>query len=89
VAGDLEHAAEAAAGRRDYRRAARLTGAAEMLRRREGLAMVTVEADRYQSIVAEVRAALGDAAFEAAYREGSHIGQEAAVREALAGLGTH
>ena len=88
VAGDLEHAAEAAAARGNHLRAARLTGSAEALRRQEGLEMAMVEADRYRAIVAGVRAALGEAAFDEAYRAGSLLGHEAAVREALDGLGS-
>jgi len=86
IADDIEHAAEAAAMRGHHERAARLLGAVETMRRKEGLRMPDVDIARYQTIAEGVREVLGLEAFEAAYESGCGLNREAAVEEAIAGL---
>ena len=86
VAGDLEHAAEAALRRGDAARAARLYGAADAIRRAEGLQMPDVELGRFVEIQAGARAELGEGPFAEAFGAGATLGQAAAVAEAVAGI---
>ena len=86
IADDIEHAAEAAAMRGHHERAARLLGAVETMRRKEGLRMPDVDIARYQTIAEGVREVLGLEAFETAYESGCGLNREAAVEEAIAGL---
>jgi len=86
IADDIEHAAEAAAMRGHHERAARLLGAVETMRRKEGLRMPDVDIARYQTIAEGVREVLGLEAFETAYESGCGLNREAAVEEAITGL---
>ena len=65
-------------------RAARLYGAAAALRERLGAAVVPWERPAHERDLAAVRAALGPAAFAAAWAAGAALPLEAAVAEALA-----
>ena len=67
-------------------RAARLLGAVETMRLREGLRMPDVDITRYRRIADGVREVLGPEAFSAAYEGGCGLTRDAAVQEAIAGL---
>jgi DNA-binding CsgD family transcriptional regulator len=82
VAGDLEGLARAAAARGRPGRAARLLGAADAVRREAGRPPMLV--DRPGAEAAAARAALGEAAFAAAWAEGRAMTLEQVVACALA-----
>jgi predicted ATPase/class 3 adenylate cyclase len=86
IADDLEHAAEAAALRSQHARAARLLGAVETIRLKEGLRMPEVDVKRYRAIADGIRDALGLDAYAKAYNSGCTLTRDTAVEEAIAGL---
>ena len=69
----------------DARRAARLAGAAQGLRRRFGLQPWPMLRRSEAELVAQVRRALGRAQFDQAFAEGSALSQREAVAAARAG----
>ncbi|HVO88595.1 MAG TPA: winged helix-turn-helix domain-containing protein, partial [Casimicrobiaceae bacterium] len=79
----LERFAELAVARHAPKRAAVLWAAAARMRSEIGIAMAFNEQMEHERAVAAVRAALGDAAFDQAWREGSAMAREDAVRHAL------
>jgi predicted ATPase len=66
-----------------FARGARLFGAAEGLRRATGWVIGSIHRDDYPQRVTAARAALGEAAFAAAWAEGRAMSLEAAVADAL------
>ncbi len=62
----------------------RLFGAEDALRRTDAIVLAADLQDRHTSCLATVRAAMGLAAFAAAWDAGATLSQEAAVAEALA-----
>ena len=86
IADDIEHAAVAAAMRGHHERAARLLGAVETMRLKEGLRMPDIDIARYRTIADDVREVLGPEAFDTAYASGCGLNREAAVEEAIDGL---
>jgi non-specific serine/threonine protein kinase len=83
IAEGLEELATVAAGRADPARAARLLGAAEALREVIGAPLPPVDRPGHEAIVAAARAALGAAAFAAAWAAGRALTIDQAVGEAL------
>ncbi len=83
VADDLEELAGLAALEHQTDLAARLLGAAQALRQAKCMRPRGLGQRRHECAVAEVRAVLGDAAFEAAYAAGQAMGREEAVALAL------
>jgi predicted ATPase/transcriptional regulator with XRE-family HTH domain len=74
------------AGRRgDPARAARLCGAASALQEASGVSLPPAARLLYEREVSALRARLGDAAFEAAWRDGERLSLAQAVAEASAG----
>src|SRR5205814_5780325 len=65
-------------------RVARLSGAAEAVREAAGVAESTIRRAEHEQNADAARAALGEAAFAAAWTEGRALGLEEAVRYALA-----
>ncbi len=84
IAACLEGLAEVAAGQDRPRRAARLWGAAEVIRERLGAPLPPAGRSRFAASVARARATLGDGAFEAAWAEGRALPLDQAVASALA-----
>jgi DNA-binding CsgD family transcriptional regulator len=70
-----------------HRQAARLFGAAHAIRERSGIARFQIYQAGYESDLAQVRNALGDAEFEAARIEGVTLSTEEAIRYAQRGRG--
>jgi DNA-binding CsgD family transcriptional regulator len=70
-----------------HRQAARLFGAAQAIRQRSGIARFQIYQAGYESDLAEVRNALGDAEFEAAWIEGVTLSTEEAIGYAQRGRG--
>lgn len=83
IADDLDELAGLAALERHADLAARLLGAAHALRRAKRMRPSGMGQRRHECGVAEVRAALGDAAFEAAYAAGQAMGRDEAIARAL------
>jgi non-specific serine/threonine protein kinase len=81
----LEGFAELAAARHASKRAATILGAAARLREETGLARSVHEERDHKRMAAAARAALGDDAFDEAWREGSAMDLEESVRYALSG----
>ena len=79
----LEGFAELAVAKRDPTRAATTLGAAARLREAIGFPTPPHEERELERVAAAARAALGDAAFDRAWREGSAMDLEDAVRYAL------
>jgi len=79
----LEGYAELAVAKRAPKRAATTLGAAARLREAIGLPTPADEERELERVAAAARAALGDAAFDQAWREGSAMEMEEAVRYAL------
>ena len=79
----LEGFAELAFATHAPKRAATILGAAARLREEIGLALSVREEREHKRLAAAARAALGDAAFDQAWREGSAMDLEEAVRYAL------
>jgi non-specific serine/threonine protein kinase len=79
----LEGFAELAFATHAPKRAATILGAAARLREEIGLALSVREEREHKRLAAAARAALGDAAFDQAWREGSAMELEDAVRYAL------
>jgi non-specific serine/threonine protein kinase len=67
--------------------AARLLGAAAGLRAADGIRLALLHREGHDPAAAETRAALGDAAFAAAWAAGAALPVEEAVAEALAAIG--
>lgn len=82
LAKTLEDIAAAIAAAGDASRGARLLGAADTLRRAISLAVFPSERSDYDEAVANVRATLGDDAFEVQWRIGASSSLERAVEEA-------
>jgi predicted ATPase/class 3 adenylate cyclase/Tfp pilus assembly protein PilF len=84
----LLEVARLASMRHGHERAARLFGSAEALAEAVGVPLVVREEERadYARDVAAVRAALGEAAFAAAWAAGRALHLDAAIAEALAAL---
>jgi tetratricopeptide (TPR) repeat protein len=80
----LEAFAGLAVGEGQYVRAARLLGAAEVLRRTNDVSMPPSAGPAYQQDIATVRAQLDDASFAAAWAAGQALTLEQAIAEALA-----
>ena len=70
-----------------HRRAARLFGAAQVIRQRAGIARFQIYQTGYESDLTEVRNALGDTEFEAAWAEGVALSTEEALGYAQRGRG--
>jgi predicted ATPase/class 3 adenylate cyclase len=87
IAHQLESLGSVSQSRAEPLRAARLLGAAEVLREQSGSVMLDFERAAYEPMVAGVRAALGEVAFAAAWADGRAMGLDAAVELALAELG--
>jgi tetratricopeptide (TPR) repeat protein len=93
IAGDLTHPdaatqalegfAELSVAKDAPKRAATILGAAVRLREEIGIALSVHEERDHKRVAAAARAALGDAAFDQAWREGSAMELEEAVRYAL------
>ena len=81
----LEGFAELAVATHAPKRAATILGAAARLREEIGLALSVREEREHKRMAAAARAALGDDAFDQAWREGSAMELEEAVRYALNG----
>jgi non-specific serine/threonine protein kinase len=79
----LEGFAELAVAKHAPKRAATILGAAARLREEIGLALSVREEREHKRLAAAARAALGDAAFDQAWREGSAMELEEAARYAL------
>ena len=79
----LEGFAELAVAKHAPKRAATILGAAAHLREETGLALPVPEEREHKRVVEATRAALGDDAFDQAWREGSAMDLEEAVRYAL------
>ena len=84
IAACMEGLAEVAAGQDRPRRAARLWGAAEVIRERLGAPLPPAGRSRYEAAVARARVTLGDGAFDAAWAEGRAQPLDQAVASALA-----
>ena len=94
VSGTLDSFAHLALGQADasgtqerVKRAARLMGAASVLRRSMMASMPNVVKERHSRDMASARAALGEAAFAAAWGEGEAMTLEWAVEYALSDMG--
>jgi tetratricopeptide (TPR) repeat protein len=83
IAPSLEGVAGALAGLAQLEKAARLFGAAEELRRTLRSPVLQEERELYDREVADLRAALGEGGFAAAWAEGRAMTLEHAVAEAL------
>ncbi len=81
----LERFAELAAAKRAQQRTATMLAAAARQREEIGLRLPPHEERAHKRVVAAARAALGDAPFDQAWREGSAMDLEEAVRYALNG----
>jgi predicted ATPase/DNA-binding winged helix-turn-helix (wHTH) protein len=81
VSRSLEELAKTLALTADVERAARLFGAAEVLRERIGATVL--RHDEYARAVANVRGALGDARFGELWTEGRALDRDAAIRAAI------
>jgi len=81
----LERFAELAVARRTPKRAATIWGAAARMRAEIGISIAFNEQEERERAVAAMRTALGDAAFDQAWREGSAMEREEAARYALNG----
>src|SRR6266446_3324243 len=79
----LERFAELAAAKHAHERAATILGAAARLREEIGLWLPPHEERERKRVAAATRAALGDDAFDQAWREGGAMELEEAVRYAL------
>lgn len=79
VAGSLEALASVAADQESYDEAVRLFGAAAALRDAVGLVRWPASQGDWEKTLARLRAALGDAAFEAAWAEGQALSIDDAV----------
>jgi DNA-binding CsgD family transcriptional regulator len=78
----LEGLAEIAVACGEHERAARLLGAAEAARERQGITRVPGLLPRYEQNVLATKAALGEAAFATAWAEGLRLSPEDARAEA-------
>jgi predicted ATPase/class 3 adenylate cyclase/DNA-binding NarL/FixJ family response regulator len=83
----LECLAELAGAAEDHRRAARLFGAAQAIRQRNGIARFPIYQTGYESALGAVRNTLGDTEFEAAWAEGVALSTEEAIGYAQRGRG--
>ena len=83
IAHQLESLAFIAAAQGHSLRAARLLGAAEVVREAAKAAMARREREEYERVVAEVRARLDQATFAAAWAEGRAMPLEQAIEYAL------
>jgi non-specific serine/threonine protein kinase len=81
----LERFAELAAAKHAHERAARILGAAARMREERGLRIPPHEEHEHKRVVEATRAALGDDALDQAWREGSAMELEEAVRYTLNG----
>ena len=79
----LEGLARIAAARRMMGETARLLGAAEAERERQGMALYPRQVSSHERIVADARRALGEAAFAAAWAEGRRLSPFEARAEAV------
>ena len=86
ITAELECLGEIAA-HDDYRKAARLLGAADALRRHAGYTRVLLYQARQDAAVLALRTAMGDAAFTQARDEGAALSLDEAVSYALRGRG--
>jgi tetratricopeptide (TPR) repeat protein len=87
LAQSLEDLAALAGREQQAERATRLLGAAEAFCETLGARPPVASVEEYERIVSEGRAALGEAAFDAAWAEGRAMTLEQAVAEALCGNG--
>jgi non-specific serine/threonine protein kinase len=83
VAGSLEGVAAAAHGQGQSERAAQLLGAAKGVREARGIPLAPIDRPGYDAVITAVHAALGEAAFAAAWAEGRALALEEAVALAL------
>lgn len=83
----LECVAELAGAAEAHQRAARLFGAAHMIRQRHGIARFQIYHGGYESALAEVRNALDGKEFEAAWAEGAALCTEEVIGYAQRGRG--
>ena len=83
----LERFAELAAAKHAHERAATILGAAARLREESGLSIPPHEQREHTRVAAAARAALGDDAFDQAWREGRAMDLEEAVRYAMESRG--
>ncbi len=84
VAHQLECLATLAMQAQNPERAARLLGAAEVLREKVGIGMTIPEQAEYERTVGELRSGMDPAAFAAAWAAGRALNMDEAVRDALA-----
>jgi DNA-binding CsgD family transcriptional regulator len=83
----LECLARLASGEGNVAYATRLLGAAQGIRQRNGYTRFPMYQAGYDAVVAEVRDALGDSAFEGAWAEGEALSIEEAIAYAQRGRG--
>jgi non-specific serine/threonine protein kinase len=83
VGNGLEHMAILALSGSRPRRAAVLLGASEALRESTGTSRMGLELEEWEEILAAVREALGEDAFQAAWEEGQALSMDEAVELAL------
>ena len=83
IAHQLECFAAIALTRRDYARAARLYGAASVLREKIGIPMTPPEQIEYQAQLASLHSSLDEKAFAAAWGEGQALSMDDAIKFAL------
>jgi hypothetical protein len=84
----MEGFAELAVAKHALKRAATILGAATRLRAEGGLSLAVPDEREHKRVAAAARAALGDVAFDLAWREGHAMTLEEAVRYALESCGT-
>jgi non-specific serine/threonine protein kinase len=82
IPGHLDTLAVVAAAKRQYQRAARLLGAAEIMRERMHHPIPPADKPRYEQVLHDVQAGLDRSTFEAAWAEGRALSFDV-VREAL------
>ncbi len=87
IADTLECLADLAGEAGSHREAARLFGAAHAIRQRMGAVRFKVWDASYEASVAEVRDALGETDFDAAWAEGAALSTEEAIAYAQRGRG--
>jgi DNA-binding CsgD family transcriptional regulator len=87
TADTLECLSRVASDADSHSEAARLLGAAHAHRQRLGLVRFKVFDDDHQTLASELRTAIGDADFDAAWNEGAALSTEEAIAYALRGRG--
>jgi hypothetical protein len=83
VSRSLEELAKTLTLVQDWRRAAVLFGAAEALREAVGAVVLAVRYHEYIAALTQIRTAIGEAAFAAAWAEGRALDRDAAIAFAV------